>query len=154
MPLSRRFVRFFYASSETQGSPRGREKRRDGSIQARVEEPLAADSYRIISKRSSECWLLIGHKKCFVLLCPIGEQHRLSSFCVFVHDCYSLAVLYCTCPVRCSPWLFPNRIQHLLDCLTRLTAPGSPRIIFMLHFRKTSSSLVRCYLYSLYIFQV
>ena len=84
---------------------------------------LATDSYRIIPKRSSECWLLIGHKKCFVLLCPIGEHHRLSPFCVFVHDCYCLAVLYCTCPVRCSPRLCPIRSQHLLDYLIRLTSP-------------------------------
>ena len=46
------------------------------------------DSHQTISKRSSECWLLIGHKKCFVLLCPIGELHLLSSFCEFVHDGY------------------------------------------------------------------
>ena len=25
------------------------------------------------------CWLLIGDKKCFVLLCPISEQFILSS---------------------------------------------------------------------------
>ena len=112
----------FYAFLETQGSPRGREKRRDETIQARAEEPLATDSYRIISKRWSECWLLIGHKNCFVLLCPNGGQHRLRFFCVFVHDCYCLAVLYCTCPVRCSPRLCPNRSHNLLDCLTRLTA--------------------------------
>ena len=85
--------------------------------------PTLTISYRIISKRSSECWLLIGHKKCFVLLCPIGEHHRLSPFCVFVHDCYCLAVLYCTCPVRCSPRLCPIRSQHLLDYLIRLTSP-------------------------------
>ena len=36
---------------------------------------LGTDSHRTISKRSSECWLLIGHNKCFVLFCPIGEQH-------------------------------------------------------------------------------
>ena len=41
-----------------------------------------------ISKRSSECCLLIGHKKCFVLLCPLGEQHLLSSFREFVHEGY------------------------------------------------------------------
>ena len=35
----------------------------------------APDSHRTISKRLSECWLLIGHKKCFASLCPIGEQH-------------------------------------------------------------------------------
>ena len=45
---------------------------------------LGTDSHQTISKRSSECWLLIGHKKCFVLLCPIGEQHLLSSFREFV----------------------------------------------------------------------
>ena len=30
---------------------------------------------------------------CFVLLCPIGEQHLLSSFQVFAHDGYCLAIL-------------------------------------------------------------
>ena len=43
------------------------------------------------TKRSSECWLLIGHKKSFVLLCPIGQQNLMSSFCVIVHDGYCLA---------------------------------------------------------------
>ena len=51
------------------------------------------DSHRTISKRSRECWFLIGHKKCFVLLCPIGEQHLLSSFHEFVHDGYDLATV-------------------------------------------------------------
>ena len=68
------------------GSQSGREKRRDESFQAQAEEPLGTDSQRTISKPSSECWLLIGYKKCFVLLCPIGEQHLLSSFREFVHD--------------------------------------------------------------------
>ena len=68
------------------GSQSSREKRRDESFQAQAEEPLGTDSHRTISKRSSECWLLIGHKKCFVLLCPIGEQYLLSSFREFVHD--------------------------------------------------------------------
>ena len=47
-----------------------------------------ADSHRTISKRSRECWFLIGHKKCFVLLCPIGEQSLQSPFLEFVHDGY------------------------------------------------------------------
>ena len=51
---------------------------------------------------SSECWLLIGHKKCFVLLCPIGEQHLQSSFREFVHECLSRH----SCPVRSQS--FPN----------------------------------------------
>ena len=73
------------------GSQSGREKMRDESLHAWAEEPLATNSHWTISKRSSECWLLIGHKKCFVLLCPISEQHLLSSFREFVHDGYYLA---------------------------------------------------------------
>ena len=75
------------------GSQSGREKRRDESFQARAEEPLGTDSHRTISKRSSECWLLIGHRKCFVLLCPIGEQFLQSHFLEFVHDGYYLATV-------------------------------------------------------------
>ena len=75
------------------GGQSGREKRRDKSFQAQAEKPLGTDSHRTISKRSRECWFLIGHKKCFVLLCPIGEQHLLSSFREFVHDYYYLATV-------------------------------------------------------------
>ena len=75
------------------GSQLGRVKRRDKSFQAWAEEPLGTDSHRTISKRSRECWFLIGHKKCFVLLCPIGEQHLLSSFREIVHDGYYLATV-------------------------------------------------------------
>ena len=71
----------------------GRHKRRDKSFQAQVEKPLGTDSHRTISKGSRECWSLIGHKKCFVLLCPIGEQFLLSSFREFVHDRYYLATV-------------------------------------------------------------
>ena len=63
-------------------------EKRDVSFQAQAEKPLGTASHRTISKRSSECWLLIGHKKCFVLLCPIGEQHLLSSFRELVHNGY------------------------------------------------------------------
>ena len=58
-------------------SQSGRVKRRDESFQAWVEEPLGTDSQRTISKRSSDCRLLIGHKKCFVLLCPIKANSIL-----------------------------------------------------------------------------
>ena len=67
------------------GSQSGR-KRRDKSLQVPAKDPLGTDSHRTISKNSSRCQLLIGHKKCFVLLCPIGEQFLLSSFREFVHD--------------------------------------------------------------------
>jgi len=74
------------------GSQSGREKRRDESFQTQAEGPLGTDCHRTISKRSSECWLLIGHKKYFVLLCPIGEQFLLSSFREFVHDGWHLTL--------------------------------------------------------------
>ena len=81
-------------SSETQGRGQsGREKKRDERFQVRAKEPLGTDSLRTISKTSSGCWLLIGHKKYFVLLCPIGEQFLLSSFREFVHDGYCPATL-------------------------------------------------------------
>ena len=35
--------------------------------------PLGTDFNQTISKRLSECWLLTGHKKCFVLLCQVGD---------------------------------------------------------------------------------
>ena len=56
------------------GSQSRPEKMRDKSFQVRAEEPLGTDSHRTISKTASACWLLIEHKKCFVLLCPIGEH--------------------------------------------------------------------------------
>ena len=68
------------------GGQSGREKRRDESFQVWAKEPLGTDSQRAISKNSSGGRLLIGHKKCFVLLCPIGEQFLLSFFREFVHD--------------------------------------------------------------------
>ena len=70
------------------GSQSGWEKGRDESFQVRAKEPLGTDSHRAVSKNSSGCRLLIGHKKCFVLLCPIGEQFLLSSFPEFVLDGY------------------------------------------------------------------
>ena len=75
------------------GSQSGRVKRHDESFQAWAEEPLGTDSHRTISKRSRECWFLIGHKKCFVLLCPIGERFLLSYFHEFLHDGYYLATV-------------------------------------------------------------
>ena len=68
------------------GSQSGREKRQDENFQVQAKEPLGTDSYRTISKNSSRCLFLIGHKKCFVLLCLIREQFLLSSFREFVHD--------------------------------------------------------------------
>ena len=74
------------------GSQSGREKRWDESFQVRAKETLGTDSHRTISKNSSGCRLLIGHKKCFVLLCPIGEQFLLSSF----RESYTTAIVSIT----------------------------------------------------------
>ena len=70
------------------GSQSCREKGCDESFQVRTKEPLGTDSHQAVSRNSSGCRLLIGHKKYFVLLCPIGEQFLLSSFREFVHDGY------------------------------------------------------------------
>ena len=64
-------------------------KRQEESFLVRAREPLGTDSHRPISKNSSRCCLLIGHKKCFVLLCPVGEQFLLSNFREFIHDGYN-----------------------------------------------------------------
>ena len=79
-----------YASSETQGQSVRSGEKRDESFQVRAKETLGTDSHRTFSKISSGCRFLIRQKKCFVLLCPIGEQFLLSSFRVFVHDGYCL----------------------------------------------------------------
>ena len=80
-----------------------REKRQDESFQVRAKEPLGTDSHRTISKNSSGCRLLVGHKKCFVLLCPTGEQFLLSSF----RDSYTTAIVSITAclvhaPKKCT----------------------------------------------------
>ena len=77
-----------YHPRRPRGSQSGPEKGHDESFQVRAKKPLGTDSHRTISKTSSGCRLLIGHKKCFVLLCPIREQFLLSSFREFVHDGY------------------------------------------------------------------
>ena len=86
------FWTWLEASSEIQGSQSGLEKGRDESFQVQVKETQGTESHRTICKNLSGCQLLIGHKKCFVLLFPIGEQFLLSSFREY------------TCPVR-SPSL-------------------------------------------------
>ena len=98
-----------------------------------MEEPLGTDSHRAISKNSSECWLLIGHKKCFVLLCPIGEQFLLSSFREFVHDGYYLATV---------AWFvhqaFPTRNEgttdeskNVSDAISRSNSICTEKILFL-----------------------
>ena len=58
------------------GSQSGREKMRD-------------KSFRTISKNSSGCRLLIGHKNCFLLLCPLANSF---SWVLFVSS-YTMAYI-------------------------------------------------------------
>ena len=99
------------------GSQSKRKKGRDESFQVRAKEPLGIDSHRTISKNSSGYQLLIGHKKCFVLLCPIDEQFLLSSFSEFIHDAGLLSCHH-TCLVR-SPSLCEQRKLSFSTFLTR-----------------------------------
>ena len=80
----------YKTSSETQGQSGGSEEKAGQTFSLRGKEPLGTETHRTISKNSSGCRLLIGHKKCFVLLCPIGEHISMSSFRVFVPDGYCL----------------------------------------------------------------
>ena len=72
------------------GSQSGQEKRHDESFQAQAEELLGTDSHRTTSKRSSECWLLIGHKK---MLCIIVPNRRTVSFEFFFVSSYTAAII-------------------------------------------------------------
>ena len=94
-----------------------------------VEEPLGIDSHQTISKRSSECWLLIGHKKCFVLLCPIGEQFLLSSFCEFVHDGYYLATVAW---FVYQAFLTTDESKNVSDAISRSNSIRTETILFLM----------------------
>ena len=65
------------------GSQSGREKRWDESFQVRAKEPVGTD-FQKFKRMPAPDWA----QKCFVLLCPIGEQFLLCSFRKFVHDGY------------------------------------------------------------------
>ena len=47
---------------------------------------LSPDHFQTVKRILAPDWA----QKCFVLLCPIGEQPHLSYFCEFVHDGYRL----------------------------------------------------------------
>ena len=92
-----------YASSETQGQSVG--------LGEKVERTFSSTGKRAPRYRLSPNYFqkfkrmpaLIGHKKCFVLLCPIGEQFLLSSF----RELYATATVSITAslvhaPKKCS----------------------------------------------------
>ena len=109
------------------------ENGRDESFQAQAEKTLGTDSHRTISKRSSQCCLLIGHKKCFELLCPIGEQFLLSSFREFVHDGYFLATVarfvYQAFLTRNEETI--NESKNVSDAIIRSNSTCTEKILFL-----------------------
>ena len=90
------------ASSETQAQSVGSEKKTGQKFSSKGG---SASGYRLSPnyfQKFKRIPLLIGHKKRFVLLYPIGEQFLLSSFREFVHDCYCLATLARFVPQACA----------------------------------------------------
>ena len=81
------------ASSETQGQSVGsgeKAERRFSSTGKRAPGyRLSPNYFQKFKQIPPPDWA----QKCFVLLCPIGEQFLLSSFREFVHDGYCLATL-------------------------------------------------------------
>ena len=90
-------------SSETQGQSVGSGERARRKFSSTGKKAPGYHSHRIISKTLSGCRLLIGHKKCFVLLCPIGEQFLLSTLGNF---CFNSGQLFSG---PCMRRLVPNK---------------------------------------------
>ena len=71
------------------GSQSGQVKRRDERFQTWTEEPLGTDSHRTISKRSRECWFLIGHKNALYYCAQLANS---ISWVLFVSS-YTTAII-------------------------------------------------------------
>ena len=101
---------------------------------SRAKEPLGTDSHRTISKNSSRCRLLIGHKKCFVLLCPIGEQFLLSPFREFVHDGYYLATVarFVHQAFLTRQRITTDESKNVLDAISRSNSICTEEILFLI----------------------
>ena len=82
-------------------------------------------------------WFLIGHKRCFVLLCPIGEQFLLSSFREFVHDGYYLATV-----ARFAHQAFLTRNERTTDVEKRFGFYQEEQ--FYLHWENSVSDGSQC----------
>ena len=78
----------FWTSSETQGQSVGWEERARRKFSSTGERApgywLSPNYFQKFKRMPAPDWA----QKCFVLLCPIGEQFLLSSFCEFVHEGY------------------------------------------------------------------
>ena len=109
---------------------------------------MGTDSHRTISKTSSGCRLLIGHKKCFVLFYPICEQFLLSSFREFVHDGYCLSTLarfvHQACASKGNFYFLPvltrnegttDESKNVWDAISRSNSICPENILFLTHYK-------------------
>ena len=92
------------SSSETQGQsvgPREMERRTFSSTGGRAPGyRLSSEHFQTVKRILAPDW---AQKKCFVLLCSIGEQHLLSSFCEFVHTAIdSITACLAHAPKKCT----------------------------------------------------
>ena len=104
------------------------EKGRDESFQVLAKEPLGTESHRPISKNSSACRFLIGHKKIFVLLSPIGKQFLLSSFFLSSYTMALVSITACLAhaPKKCMQLgNFQFGIKSPSDFKTEYYLPGT-----------------------------
>ena len=116
-------------SSETQGQSVGPGEKARKSIQAWAEEPLSTYSHRMISKRSGECWLLIGRKKNALYYC--AQSANSSSWVLFVSSFTTaisslIVVVYEQRRWRLRKWHFKNEVV-LLRTLSALILSRSFR---------------------------
>ena len=106
------------------GSQSGWEKRRDESFQVRAKEPLGTNSHWIISKNSSGCRLLIGHKKS---LCIIVPNRRTVSPELFSYTRAIVSIMACWAhaPKKCTPSgnKIPIWFQNIVCPKTKGTFP-------------------------------
>ena len=99
------------------GSQSGWEKRQDESFQAWAKEALGTDSHQTISKNSSGCRLLIGHKNSLYYCAQLANSF---SWVLFV-SLYTMAIVLSPLPssftklVRAKEtfiFYFPNQKQR------------------------------------------
>ena len=91
------------SSLETQEQSVGSGEKAGQKFSSTAKEPLGTDSHQTISKTSSGCRLLIGPKKCFVLLCPIGEHiSRVLFMCSYTTAIVSIMACVAHAPKKCT----------------------------------------------------
>ena len=91
------------SSLETQEQSVGSGEKAGQKFSSTAKEPLGTDSHQTISKTSSGCRLLIGPKKCFVLLCPIGAHiSRVLFMCSYTTAIVSIMACVAHAPKKCT----------------------------------------------------